>query len=423
MKDRWKNNIGLKIVAVFFAVFLWWIVANVDDPIITKKYRASVTVTHPEVITNIGKSYHIVDDTQNVMITIKARRSIAEQIRTSDIQATADFREMQDSAIPVRIVINGYEGLYVEASANPQNIQVVTEDTQKKTFPIVPVTTGNVRAGYVLGEITAKPQSIDISGPKSLIGRIDKVVAKVDVSELSESTEIKKAQVIYYDSAENIIDQSQLSSNCDKKGVNVQVKILDTKELSVEFDTSEIKMASGYIFKGITVEPEQITVYGAANVLRDLHTLKIDSSALKQKKLKKNKEVVVDITPYLPEGVQMADENSGSIVVNISVEKSGTKTLLLPVRSVLVNNAPENLLLTYGPEQEVELRFQGSEENLEKLTLENVITAIDLAAYKEAGSYDVAIQIIDCPDGCTYTGGASVEIILSEQQEEAVNGE
>ena len=128
MKDKLKNNIGLKIVAVLFAIFLWWIVANVDDPVVTKKYRTSVTVTHPEVVTNIGKSYHIVDDTQNVMITIKARRSVAEQIRVSDIQATADFREMQDSAIPVRITIVGYEGLYVEASANPQNIQVEKQD-------------------------------------------------------------------------------------------------------------------------------------------------------------------------------------------------------------------------------------------------------------------------------------------------------
>ncbi len=416
MKDKWKNNIGLKIVAVLFAIFLWWIVANVDDPVITRKFRASVTVTHPEVITNIGKSYQIVDDTQNVTITVKARRSVAEQIKSSDLQVTADFREMQDSAIPVRITIYGYEGLYEEVSANPQNIQVVTEDTQKKTFPIVPVSVGNVREGYVLGEVTAKPQSIDISGPKSLIGRISKVVAKVDVSELSEDTDIK-AQVIYYDSADNIIDQSQLSSNCDKKGVSVHVTLLDTKRLSLDFDTSEIEMASGYIFKGITVEPEQITVYGSPSKLKDLSTLEIGGAALKQNKLKKNKEVVVDITPYLPEGVQLADENNSSIVVNIAVEKSGAKTILLPVRSVQVNNAPENLQLSYGPEQEVELRFQGSKENLEKLTLENLIAAIDLKDYTEAGTYKVAIQIIDMPEGCNYIGGASVEIVLGAQQE------
>ena len=33
-----SNNLGLKIMAVLFAVFLWWAVVNIDDPIQTKKY-------------------------------------------------------------------------------------------------------------------------------------------------------------------------------------------------------------------------------------------------------------------------------------------------------------------------------------------------------------------------------------------------
>ena len=44
MKDRWKNNLGLKIMAVLFAIFLWWTVVNVDDPIGTKKFQAEVNV-------------------------------------------------------------------------------------------------------------------------------------------------------------------------------------------------------------------------------------------------------------------------------------------------------------------------------------------------------------------------------------------
>ena len=43
-----SNNLGLKIIAVLFAIFLWWTVVNIDDPIQTRKYIVDVTVTNPQ---------------------------------------------------------------------------------------------------------------------------------------------------------------------------------------------------------------------------------------------------------------------------------------------------------------------------------------------------------------------------------------
>ena len=108
MKDRLKNNIGLKILAVFFAVFLWWTVLNVDDPISTKKFNVGVTIINAEVITNAGKSYQIIDDTQSVVVSVKARRKVLAAIEKKDIVAIADLREMQDTSVPIRVSIEGF---------------------------------------------------------------------------------------------------------------------------------------------------------------------------------------------------------------------------------------------------------------------------------------------------------------------------
>lgn len=417
MKIRWKNNITLKIIAFIFAVLLWWIVANVDDPITTRTFQTTVTVIHPEVITNIGKSYHVEDDTQNIRVTVKARRSVAESITYSNIQATADLRELQDSLIPIRIKISGHEGQYEEASAMPQNLRVTTEDTQKKTFPITAVTIGEVSDGCVLGDLVPSPKSIDISGPRTLIGRISKVAAKVDVTGLSESRKLK-AELIYYDSADNIIDQSQLSSNLDTNGVKVRVEILETKQLELQFDTSQIMTADGYDFKELTLNEENIIVCATAENLSKLDKIMIPAEALKQEKLKKNKEVLIDVTKYLPEGVQLKDEDAKNIVATIIVDKSGTKSILLPVRSVKVNNLSDKFELSYGPEQEIELNFSGSEENLEKLTESNIIAVMDMASYKKEGTYEVAVQLLEIPDGCRYIGDEKIQIILSKKQEQ-----
>ena len=416
MKDRWKNNLGLKVIAVLFAFFLWWTVVNIDDPVKTQKYTTEVTVLNPEVITNNGKSYQIVDNTKNIVVTVKARRKVLEQIKASNIVATADLQERQDTSVPIRISIQGFEGSYIEASANPRNIQVQVEDTQKKTFPISVVTTGTVRDGYVLDKTNtvAVPQSIDISGPKSSLGRINRVVAKVDVSELWNDTELK-AELIYYDSADNIIDQSLLTSNCDINGVSVKVKLLQTKKVLVKFDTSQIATADGYVFKEIEVEPQYIEVAGASATLSTIQALEVGADALKREGLTKNEEVLINMADYLPDGVILADDTAGSVVVRIVVEKSGTKSILLPVRSIKVNNAPEGFEMTLGSEQEVELRFAGANDVLNSLTSEKIIASVDLAQYNEEGTYDVPVQVTDLPDQCSYLGETTVKITLTNK--------
>ena len=327
MKDRWKNNLGIKIMAVLFAVLLWWTVVNIDDPVGTKKFQVEVDVLNAEVVTNEGKSYQIVNNTKNVTVTVKARRKVLDEIKSSNILATADFSELQGSSVPIRVKINGFEGDYEEAMANPRNLQIQTEITETKTFPITVATTGDVREGYVLDKVNtvAKPKSIEISGPKSSLGRIAKVVAKVDVSELSKDTTLS-AEVIYYDSADNIIDKSLLSSNCDKNGVSVDVKLLSTKQLPVSFDTSKIIPGEGYVFSGITFEPQTILVAGKTDVLNAVTQIDVGAEALQKEAIVANEEVVVDVSPYLPQEISLVDEAAGSVVVTIVVEKAGAKT-------------------------------------------------------------------------------------------------
>jgi len=151
MKDRLKNNLGLKILALIFAIFLWWTVVNIDDPIDIKQYKVEVSIINTEIITNAGKSYQIEDDTKKVTVTVKARRKILSKIKASNIVAVADMREMQDNSVPIRVSIDGYEGEYEEVTAYPRNIQVSVENTLKKTFAITPIATGSPRAGHVVG--------------------------------------------------------------------------------------------------------------------------------------------------------------------------------------------------------------------------------------------------------------------------------
>ena len=121
-----KNNLGLKLLAFLFSFLLWLIVVNIDNPVMSKTFSGiPVIVEHSEILTEQKKTYQIVDDTQNVNVTISAKRRTLNKIKTEDIIVTADIKEMYlDSQIPLEVVVIGYEGSYENALTNPRNLQI-----------------------------------------------------------------------------------------------------------------------------------------------------------------------------------------------------------------------------------------------------------------------------------------------------------
>lgn len=420
MKRRLMNNIGLKILAFFAALLLWLIVVNIDDPVVDKTFsNIPVTVTNEEVLTADPKNpqtFQIVDGTQTVNVTVVGKRKLLNEIKAEDILATADMKELTlKTQIPIDVTVNGYEGRYSSAYATPRNLQVKLEKEQGKKFPITPTTTGTVRDGYVLGEIASDPESVFIRGPESVISKISRVTAEVDVSGMSADS-VLKSQLTLYDEDNNEIDQSLLTNNLGSKGVGVSIQLLHTKKVSLEFDTSGISAAPGYAFSEITYEPQEIHVSGKSDALDSITSIQVPRSALEISGVSEKTEKIVNITPYLPDNISLADENAGTVVVSISVEKNGTKSFELPLGSIAVNNLAENLKLTYGMAENIEIQVRGPREILDKLEAGVDITAnIDLKSCKEAGTYEVPVNV-QYPASCSLEQSIKVKVVLESKE-------
>ena len=132
-KYKLTTNLPLKIIAFVFAAFLWLIVANVANPVTKSTYtNIKVTIANDDVITQGGEVYTVLDD-QNVNVVVYAKRSVIQQIKSDDIVATADIKEMDSRTglIPISVSIPKYSGSYQSAEAAPRNIQIKTEPTGK----------------------------------------------------------------------------------------------------------------------------------------------------------------------------------------------------------------------------------------------------------------------------------------------------
>lgn len=414
MKKRLMHNIGLKVLAFLAASMLWLIVVNIDDPITTQTYHnIPVSVTNEEVLAEENQTYQIVDNTQTVSITVSGHRSVLNRISSEDIAAIADMRELTlKTQIPIRVSISKFEGDYEEAVSNPRNLQVRLEEEQTKNFPIVPTTTGTVRDGYALGEIRAVPENVSIRGPVSVISQISKVEAEVSVSGLSQDT-LLLSQLVLYDNENNVIDQSLLANNIGIDGVSVSVEILETKNVPLVFDSSGIGAAEGHNLVGITYEPSEIRVSGSKSALENLKEIEIPASALKMTGLTERTEQLVDITGYIPDGINLVDTNAGSVMVTISIDKDGVKTFEVSLGSIVVNGLREELSLAYETGDAVQAQVSGPSDVLESLEMQKCVS-IDLSDYKEAGEYEVPVNV-KLPQSCTLENAVTVNIILEEK--------
>lgn len=413
MKKRLKNNFGLKILAFLFAFLLWILVVNIDDPIKTKTFEdITVVVEHEEYITTKDqKTYQILDNTQVVDVTVSARRSQLNKISEEDIIATADMRELYlDSLVPIDVTIQDHS--YESAEANPRNMRVQIENNASVTFPITAVTTGTLRDGYVIGDVTADPERVTLNGPESVIERISKVVAEVDVSGMSQDASLESVLTLY-DAENNVIDQSLLGNNLGKIGVSVNVELYRTKSVSVKVDTSLLTAAEGYSLAEVTYSPKEIQIAATKEILAEIDEISIPAEALEGEKISQKTERIIDITEYLPENVKLVDETGGSILVTVSVEKDGTKNFNLPVGSISVKNLNSNLTMTYDVTDDVEIHVRGPRSVLNSYSIDSGAT-IDLGEYKEEGTYTVPISL-ELPKGCTLESEVSVKITLTEK--------
>lgn len=413
MIKKLKNNFGLKLLAFLFAFMLWLIVVNIDDPVMTKTFtNIPVTVEHSEILTEQNKTYQIVDDTQNVSVVVSAKRRTLSKIKASDIVVTADIKEMYlNTQIPLEVTVNGYEGS-CEATASPRNLQIQIEDNVSKTTYITPVASGQVRSGYVLGKLTADPETVTINGPKSLVEKISKVEAEVNVSGLSENTVLDSALVLY-DENNNVIDQSRLANNLGNVGVSVSVTLYRTTTVPVKADTSEIEVKEGYSISNVKLAPEEIEIAGPEDALAKVKSIDIPAEEFSGEAIDSRTDYTIDISKYLPEDIELADSNASSVIITVTLEKDGTKNFELPVGSITVKNLGENLRMSYNKTDNLEVHVKGSKEQLDTLNIEQ-IAIIDLAEYAKAGTYKVPVQF-KLPDGCTLTEDVEVELVLEEK--------
>lgn len=417
-KYKITTNLGLKVIAFIFAVFLWFIVVNFDNPVGSSTFRdIPVQILNEDIITSAGEVYQVEGD-KTVTVVVYATREVRQKLTSDNIVATADIKQIDSTGrlVPIEVTINGFSGETITAEAIPRNLTIQREKSGKKVMSLTVDTGGiNLADGYILGDASVEPDQVTITGAESVLEQVDRAVARVDdVSGVSEDS-VLPASLVLYDANGNELNQTQIGNNLGEKGLSVSVEVLKVKGIPVVFGVTG-SPAEGYKYTGCISTPESVQVCGKSEDIDKISEIDVPASAVYISGASAPIELTVDITQYLPEGVNLVDENSGNVTVTVKIEHEGTLSIDFMVSSIRINNLAENLQVSYEPDAEITFRFTGDEALLDTLDISNAVS-VDLSDYDEAGTYDVPVRV-NLPAGISQDGQVTVQLTLEEKASE-----
>ena len=139
--SRLTNNIGIKIIALFFAILMWMMVYNAEDPVKTKTIELNVTVTNAEYMSNQNKYFELAENSKRISVSVSAPRSILNTLDETDFTAIVDISNItiladgKSGTVPVEVSCKR-DSEDIKVSDTHRTCKVVVENMMSKQFLI-----------------------------------------------------------------------------------------------------------------------------------------------------------------------------------------------------------------------------------------------------------------------------------------------
>ena len=411
------NNFGLKILAVVFASVLWLAVVNIDDPVTTRSFTTTVSVENNDYLTGIGKYYEIVNNSNTITFKVSGKRSYLERMSNSDFRAIADMELIENlERVPIEIVPQRYSS-YLTIASKVYYLELAVEDLVSKPYVITVETEGDPMEQHALGEMSVSPTLLRVSGPASVMETVDKAVATVNVEDMAQDMTDSVIPVLY-DKEGNEVDTKDLSFNI--QNVMVSVKILDTKEVPLNFQTSGT-LQEGYEYVDMEYKPQTVKIKGVSAVLNTMNNITVPEEVLDLTDATGDIEKEVDISAYLPEGATLVDNSQAKVSVTVKIEKHERRKFKVPTANITVSNLASGHSVEFLKDN-VEVELEGLAKELDALDETTLTGSINVSGMTE-GEHTVNLELnLDSKYKLARTATVTVDIVPAGSSQKTSSG-
>ncbi len=191
LTDYWPKDWVLRLLALFFAILLWYFVVGED--------KVDTHLLVPVEIVNLPRDMVIVNQyKQQLEVTIAGPRGLIDGLRRQNITRSINLAGAQPGTMAIRNdpeslpFPRGIEVLRVQ----PANITLVIDHLMARDLPVEANITGQPAPDYELVNVQLEPETISIRGPANQLQRFDYLqTTSIDISGL-DSTTIRQVSLV-----------------------------------------------------------------------------------------------------------------------------------------------------------------------------------------------------------------------------------
>lgn len=271
---RNTKHLNIKIACMVSSILLWILVMGTVNPIDTRTItNIPIQVINEDAITSTGKTYDIVSgDTVN--ISIRDKKSNIDSISTDDIVVTADLSKLSiTNAVLLDVDILKYPDM--EYTLNNNVINITIEDVVNTEIDIEANIFGESPESYYLNNVEISNKSLVVSGAKSTVDTIGKVVIDIDKSNIDKAGVLENSyEPKIYDKNGDLIDKSKLHLNLDT--IEAKLEVYNTKVIPLNIDVKLDNLLVKSVISNIGCNVDSIQVAGEDSVLSKYNELNLE---------------------------------------------------------------------------------------------------------------------------------------------------
>lgn len=404
-------NVYPKFLSLIVGFVVWILLINVANPVTTVTFEnIPIQFINTSIIEATGKTFEVVSD-EYADIKVTDKRTVVDSLKAEDISVIADFSKLSYvNAVPLEGHIVGNNSAEISFLSD-DTIIIELDSIISKEFDIQINKVENGDSKYYIPKLDVSTNSIVLTGGKSKIDLVDKVVYSFDVN--TDYDEYKGvAEPIIYDRNGDIIDNGYFefsSYEVTATGVGYPIKVVPLKIL---VDTDAL---IGYKVSRTTYEPTEIRIAGDSEYLKAFKDIVVNLDLnLNVDSLSNNQYIKsTTISDKLPEGVYFAEQND-IVSITLDFEQMKSKSLKFSTDDIVVVGIDyvEPLLKAKMIDKDFEISFSGDDNILRYITKDTVVPFIDVTGLP-VGSYNLIVQFQGLDD-VVLTSNVSVHLSLEE---------